>query len=78
METAIVLDTESFRAAEQEAIQLRVSMPALCSMAIREFVQNRRKNSITEQLNAVYTGYTAKIDDDILQVQYDGTGVEDW
>jgi hypothetical protein len=78
METAVVLDDESFQAAEREAVQLRVSLPMFCSLAIREFVQNHRKDSITEQLNAVYSGYTAKIDDDILQAQYDCLDREDW
>ncbi|MDR0452147.1 MAG: hypothetical protein LBH15_03810 [Treponema sp.] len=78
METVVVLDTESFRAAEREAVQLRVSLPVFCSLAIREFVQNHRKKSVTEQLNTVYAEYTARIDDDILQAQYDSLGGEDW
>jgi hypothetical protein len=78
MEKVIVLDTESFQAAKRESLQLRVSLPEFCSLAIREFVQNHRKNSVTEQLNAVYTGYMAKIDGDILQTQYDGLDGEDW
>jgi hypothetical protein len=78
METVIVLDTESFQAAEREAVQLRMPLPVFCSLAIREFVQNHHKNNITEQLNAVYAGYPAKIDDDILQAQYDSLDGEDW
>jgi hypothetical protein len=47
-------------------------------MAIQEFVQNRRKTTIAEQLNVVYSTYKAKIDDDILQAQYDLLEEEDW
>jgi hypothetical protein len=63
---------------ERESVQLQVSVPEFCSLAIRAFAQNRRKNSITEQLNAVYAGNTAKIDGDIAQAQYDSLDREDW
>ncbi|MDR1467744.1 MAG: hypothetical protein LBT00_00475 [Spirochaetaceae bacterium] len=78
MKTTIVLDTESFRVAERESAQLRVSVPEFCSLAIREFAQNHHKSSITEQLNAVYAECPAKMDEDILQAQYDSLGEEDW
>ena len=78
MDMTISLDIEIFEQAEREAENLAMSMPELCSMAIKEFVQSHRKNTITEQLNAVYSTYKAKIDEDILQAQYDGLGEEDW
>jgi hypothetical protein len=78
MEMTVSLDVDVFREIKQEADQLQVSVPELCSMAILEFVQNRRKTTITEQLNSVYSTYKAKIDDDILQAQYDLLEEEDW
>ena len=74
----VSIDVEVFEKAEREAKNLQVSLPEFCSMAIREFVQNRHINTITEQVDAVYSTYKAKIDDDILQAQYDGLEKEDW
>ena len=78
MNTAVLLDVDVFKIAEREAEYLRVSVPELCSMAIREFLYNQHKNSITEKVNEVYSVYKAKIDEDILQAQYDGLEEEDW
>ena len=78
MNTAVSLDIEVFRIAEQEAEHLEISVPEFCSMAIQEFLQNRHKDSITEKVNKVYSTYKAKIDEDILQAQYDMLEEEDW
>jgi hypothetical protein len=78
MTTSIELDTDVFQEAERQADALHLSVGDFCSLAIREFVQNRRTASITERLNAVYTTYRPPLDDDILQAQYDLLGEEDW
>jgi hypothetical protein len=78
MKMTVSLDVDVFQEVKLDAEQLQVSVPELCSMAIQEFVQNRRKTTITEQLNTVYSTYKAKIDDDILQAQYDLLEEEDW
>ena len=78
MEMAITLDINVLKEAEREARQLQVSVPEFCTLAIKEFVKNRSKNEITKQLNEVYTKYTAEINADILQAQYDLLDEEDW
>jgi hypothetical protein len=78
MNTAISLDINVFREAEREANHLRISVPEFCSMAIQEFVRNPPKSSITKQLDSFYSTHKAKIDDDILQAQYDLLGEEEW
>jgi len=78
MNTAVSLDVEIFQMAEKEAEFLQVSVPELCSLAIKDFLQNKHTNPITEKVNAIYSTYRAKIDDDILQAQYDGLEEEDW
>ena len=78
MNTAISLDINAFREAEREAENLCISVPEFCSMAIQEFVKNKSKSTITKQLDAFYSAHKAKIDEDILQAQYDLLGEEDW
>ena len=74
MNKAISLDINVFREAEH----LSISMPEFCSLAIKEFIRNNNKNTITKQLDAFYSTHKAKIDEDILQAQYDMLGNEDW
>ena len=78
MNTVISLDINSFREAERGAEYLRISVPEFCSMAIRAFVKNNNKSEITKQLDDFYSTRKAKIDEDILQAQYDQLDEEDW
>jgi|GEM_PF-3550501 len=78
MNTAISLDINVFREAEREAEYLRISIPEFCSVAIQEFVKNNKKSPLTRQLDDFYSTHKAKIDEDILQAQYDLLGEEDW
>jgi len=78
MNTAISLDINAFRAAEREAEHLRLTIPEFCSVAIKEFVKNNKKSALTKQLDDFYLTHNVKIDDDILQAQYDLLGEEDW
>ena len=78
MNTAISLDIDAFREAVREAEHLNMSVHEYCSMAIKEFEKNKNKSTITKQLDAYYSTHEAKIDEDILQAQYDLLGEEDW
>jgi len=78
MNTAISLDMDVFRVAEREADYLHIYVPEFCSMAIQEFVKNGTKSETTKQLDAFYSTHKAKIDDDILQAQYNLLGEEEW
>jgi len=78
MNTAVSLDINVLREAERGADHLRISVPEFCSLAILEFAKNSPKSEITKQLDAFYSTHKAKIDDDILQAQYDLVGEEDW
>ena len=78
MNTAISLDINIFREAVREADHLHMSVPEFCSMAIKEFVKNSQKNTITKQLDNFYSVHKAVIDEDILQAQYDLLDEEDW
>ena len=78
MNTAILLDVNSFQEAKREAEHLHITIPEFCSVAIQEFVKNNKKSTITRQLDNFYSTHEAKIDEDILQTQYDLIGEEDW
>jgi len=78
MNTAISLDFNVFQEAKREAENLRISIPEYCSVAINEFVKNNIKSALTKQLDDFYSTHKAKIDEDILQAQYDLLGEEDW
>ena len=78
MNTAISLDVNIFREAAREAGHLNISVPEFCSIAIREYVKNNQKSTITKQLDAFYSTHKAVINEDILQAQYDLAGEDDW
>ena len=78
MNTAVSLDRNTFRTAEREAENLRISVPEFCSMAIKEFVKSNNKSIITKQLDAFYSTHDTIIEEDILQAQYDLLGDEEW
>ena len=78
MNTAISLDMSIFREAEREAEHLCISVPEFCSLAMKEFIKNNNKSSITKQLDVFYSTHKAKIDEDIMQAQYDILSVEAW
>jgi len=78
MDMAITLDNNLFKEAEREAEQLDVSISEFCSLAVKEFIKNRKKSEITKQINNIYSKYKAEIDADILQAQYDLLDKEDW
>ena len=78
MNTAVSLDINVFQEAEREAGNLRLSIPEFCSMAIREFVKNNQKSTITKQLDVYYSTHKAVVDNDIVQAQCALLGEEDW
>ena len=78
MNAAISLDMNVYREAEQEANQLCISVPELCSMAIKEFVKNNKKSAITKQLDDFYTTHKSAMDYDIMQAQCNILGEDDW
>ena len=78
MNTAVSLDINIFKEAEQEAGHLRISVPDFCSMAIKEFIKNSQKSNITRQLDAFYSTHKSVIDDEIMQAQCSILSEENW
>jgi len=76
--TAVSLDINVFQEAKREAENLNISVPEFCSMAIKEFLKNNQKSTITSQLDSFYSINKAVIDDDIMQAQCNLLSEEDW
>ena len=78
MKTAISINDDVFLEAEQTAHQLGLSRSKLYSMAILEFVQNHNPETITAKLNEIYSRNDSRLDDDIVQSNYNLLAQEDW
>ena len=78
MKTAISISDDVFREAEITAKQLGLSRSKLYTLAIDEFVQNHKPDSITEKLNAIYGKNDSSLDDDISQLNYELLSKVEW
>ena len=54
MKTAISLDDDLLKEADRTARRMRLSRSRLISTALREYLRQRRREEIVEQLNRVY------------------------
>ena len=78
MKTAISINDDVFEKAEKTAQLLGLSRSKLFSMAVLEFVQNHEPEAITAKLNKVYSKNGSRLDDDILQANYDLFSEDVW
>ncbi|MCC6588870.1 MAG: hypothetical protein IT168_19395 [Bryobacterales bacterium] len=69
MKTAVSLPDELFQEGEHTARHLRMSRSQLYATALREFLERRRANSITERLNEVYSRTSSEIDEALYRAQ---------
>jgi metal-responsive CopG/Arc/MetJ family transcriptional regulator len=66
MKTAISLDDEILKSADDAAKQMGVSRSRIFSMAMQEFLRRRRHLSVVEQLNEVYRDAQPATDSQVL------------
>jgi len=84
MKTAVSIRDDIYQKAEQAARQLGLSRSKLYSLAILEYVQTHRPEAITAKLNEVYRKinfqgeHRLRLDDDIMQANYDLFSTEEW
>jgi predicted transcriptional regulator len=78
MKTAISISDEVFQEAEQTAQQLGLSRSRMYSMAIVEFIQSHNPDAITAKLNEVYSTVDSRLDDDLIQANYDLLSQDAW
>ncbi|OHD75484.1 MAG: hypothetical protein A3J97_13215 [Spirochaetes bacterium RIFOXYC1_FULL_54_7] len=78
MKTAISISDEVFLEAEQTAHQLGLSRSRMYSLAIVEFIQSHNPDAITAKLNEVYSTVDSRLEDDLIQANYDLLSLDDW
>jgi antitoxin component of RelBE/YafQ-DinJ toxin-antitoxin module len=78
MKTAISIDETVYREAEGAAAEMGLSRSRLYTLALEEYIRNRRSDAVTERLNQYYTGRKAVLDDEVKQAAYTLFSREDW
>ena len=78
MKTAVSLPDELFREGEQTARHLRMSRSQLYATALREFLERRQGNSVTERLNEVYSRTSSEVDEGLYRAQLATLEPEEW
>jgi predicted transcriptional regulator len=78
MKTAVSIPDDLFRKAEAAARRLRVSRSQLYAKAIAELLNRQQCDAITERLNDVYSGRTAKVDPALNRAQLRSIEKDSW
>jgi metal-responsive CopG/Arc/MetJ family transcriptional regulator len=78
MKTAISIPNQVFAQAEEFADECKMSRSALFTAAVIEFIQNHRKESVTEKLNKVYEKEESYLDSVLDGVQTLSLPREEW
>jgi hypothetical protein len=69
MRVTVSLPDELFRLAQTSVRRLRISKSELYARAVTEFPKRQDENTITEQLNRVYSRQPAKVESRLRRVQ---------
>ena len=77
MKTAISIEDELFRQAEEAAKELGMSRSALYSQAIDEFIRNHLPSEITRKYNEVFS-MTSNSDPELDRIAYDVLSKAEW
>lgn len=78
MKTAISLPDTLFKQAEATARKLKVTRSQLYASAIKEFLDRRKADAITEKLNEVYSREPAEIDPALYRAQLRAIEKDRW
>lgn len=78
MKVAVSLPDPVFAQAEKLARRLRVTRSHLYAKALEEYLDKRQAAQITQQLNAVYSENTERIDPALAAAQLGAIGHEAW
>jgi len=69
MKTAISIPDELFTSAEQFAQQRGLTRSQLYATALRHYLQEQRRDAITDQLNAIYASESSALEPPLLSAQ---------
>lgn len=78
MKTAISIPDSIFEQAEAAARELQMSRSELYTTALREFLNEKESERITERLNQVYEQEPSTLDPMLVRLQTSSLPVEEW
>jgi len=78
MKTAISIPDEIFNEAELYAKNNGISRSQLFTLAVKYFVKNNQKNTITQKLNEVYSKGSEALEGGMQKMQFMSLEREEW
>ncbi|MEN8174100.1 MAG: ChpI protein [Chloroflexota bacterium] len=78
MKTAISIPDKLFKAADQYAKSHGFSRSHVFAKAIAQFLEQHPSDHITKQLNEIYSGESAKLNETISTMQFNSIEKEEW
>lgn len=78
MKTAISIPDKLFKAADQYAKSHGFSRSKLYAEAVAKFLEQHPADHITKQLNEVYSGESASLNETISTMQFTSIEKEEW
>ena len=78
MKTAISIPEKLFKRADKTARKMHLSRSALFCKAVKEFVEVRDNNDVTERLNQIYSNHSSQLDPAFMYAQSQAIAKEAW
>lgn len=78
MKTAVSIPEPLLASAEEMAAELGISRSQLFSEAVREFIEHRRLDPVTEALNRVYSREASQPDPVLQALQWASIPQDEW
>ena len=78
MKTDISIPNPLHHAAEKLAKELGISLSELYAAALKSYVYDHEKKSVTEALNDVYSNESSAIEPELIKMQVFAVGDEQW
>jgi len=78
MKTAISIPDSVFKTAERFARHRKLSRSALFTQAVKEFLQRRNSEAVTERLNRIYAAEESRLDSVAGALQMISPAPEKW
>jgi metal-responsive CopG/Arc/MetJ family transcriptional regulator len=78
VKTAISIPDNIFKAADNAAKKLGISRSELYARAVKDFIDYRDGESVTDTLNRIYGSFSSTLDDELSLMQSEIVTEEEW
>ncbi len=78
MKTAVSIPNPVFRSAQALADRLGMSRSELYSRALEAYIEDHKRDRVTEALNELYAEESSRLDEVLAQMQWLSLPREDW